>query len=152
MAQAKAMIFRYGGEAPVALPPHVAMAVMDSAGLVEVPGAPSHCRYLLRWQERLVPVIDLQGLLTAAAGASATAYAHVLVVAYQAGARQPLDYGALMLASLPATVTVDDATACALPDDSASWRQIALSCFELDGQRVPVLDTARLFAAPAVPA
>ena len=72
---------------------------------------------------------------------------HLLVVTFQAVPGEALQYGALALPSLPVTVTVSDATRCALPGDSDLWPLISMACFEHAGSAVPVLCTARLFAA-----
>ena len=142
-----ALVFHYADDARVALPPHTSTALVEAAELVEVPAAPYFCKHLLRWQNQWLPVLELQSLLNASPSHHPPRGTHVLVVAYQAAKNAAIEYGALRLVGLPLMVPVTDAMACDLPATSDYWSQIAISCFEYEGQPVPVLDTKQLFAA-----
>ena len=132
----------------VALPPHTTLELIEHPLLVAVPGAPGHCRGLIAWQDRQLPLLDLHTLLQAYADDGAPPPAHVLVVAFQRAPRLPLEYGALCAPLLVEMIEVADSQQCALPNDSDLWPSISLSCFSHKGRSVPVLDTARLFAQP----
>ena len=55
-------------------------------------------------------------------------------------------HGAIALPVLPGTVQVSDAAMCELPSESDLWPLVALSCFQIKGRAVPILDTGRLFS------
>jgi hypothetical protein len=69
------------------------------------------------------------------------------VVAYQTAAHQPIEYAAIATVGLPQTVQVGDDAQCDLPAEGDLWPLISLSCFMHQGQRVPIVDTGRLFSA-----
>ncbi|MCX7257232.1 MAG: chemotaxis protein CheW [Polaromonas sp.] len=152
-ALAPARLLHYSAGHSVALPVHTTIELLDSAVTVEVPGAAHYCQQLVSWRGQWLALLDLEALLrtgtTAVATATAAAVAprYVLVVAYQCAPRSPLEYGAIGLPALPQTVSVSDQMACPLPADSTLWPQLALSCFAHEERAVPILDSARLFAA-----
>ena len=145
-APARLLEYRRGGF--VAFPAHTTIALVDSPTVVPVPGAPYYCVGLIPWEGRQLPLLDLSTLLRAYPGAQPPPTGHVLVLAYQSAPGRPLDYGAVCARSLVRMIEVGDSQACELPRDSDLWPWIALSCFEHEGQAVPVLDTARLFGEP----
>lgn len=146
--QVAARLIEYAEGRYIALPPLTTYALIEQPAVVEVPGAACYAYGLLTWQSTRLPLIDLNTLLHADAGAvPASSPRYALVVAYQSAARGPLAYGAIGLSRLPQTITIGDDAQCALPDDSKEWPRLALSCFLHKGQAVPILDTARLFAA-----
>lgn len=57
----------------------------------------------------------------------------------------PLSHSAIALPVTPGSVQVSDAALCPLSDTSDLWPLVALSCFEIKGRAVPILDTSRLF-------
>jgi chemotaxis protein histidine kinase CheA len=146
-AQANAIVFRYSHDAGAALPPHTSIALVEATDMIEVPATPYYGNRLLRWQDKLLPVLDLHPLLKAEPIPNRLPERHLLVVAYQSSKYAAIEYGALCIVGLPTTVAVTDEMACALPPNSDYWPVIALSCFMHDGQPTPVLDTARLFAS-----
>jgi len=143
-AAARLLEYRRGGF--VAFAPHTTMALVDSPPVVPVPGAPYYCVGLIPWQEGQVPLLDLNALLRAWPDAEPAPAGHVLVLAWQGAPGAPLEYGAVCARSLVQMIEVGDDQACELPTDSDLWPSIASSCFEHQGQVVPVVDTARLFA------
>ncbi len=145
-APARLLEYRRGGF--VAFPAHTTIGLVDSPPVVAVPGAPGYCLGLMPWEGRQLPLLDLATLLRAAPGGEPPAPGHVLVLAWQSAAGRPLEYGAVCAHSLVHLVEVADSQACDLPGDSDLWPWLALACFRHAGQAVPVLDTARLFAAP----
>ena len=147
--QAIARLVAYAPGKYVALPPHATVEIVEHPKALPVPGAAHHAHGLLAWQGRHIAMIDLQALVAGRIdGQALSTPRYALVVAYQRRAGEAIEHGALALPFLPETITVSDDAACALPQDSASWPAIAISCFAVDGQPVPVVDTSRLFAGP----
>ena len=146
--RALARLIEYAPGRQVALPPHTTIELLENPAVVTVPGAAYYACGLLAWQGRQLPLLDLHALLRAYPGVnSAAPPRYALVLAYQRAPRQPVEHGAISLAVLPQTVTVTDKAGCELPADSDLWPLLALSCFLHQGHAVPILDTARLFAA-----
>lgn len=143
--RAPARLLEYRPGRFVAFAPHTTVALVDDPAVVPVPGAPYYCIGLMPWQDRQVPLLDLNVLLRAYPTGEAAPVGHVLVLAYQCAPNRPLDYGAVCARSLVQLVEVSDEQACELPNDSDLWPWIAMSCFEHQGRPVPVIDTARLF-------
>jgi chemotaxis signal transduction protein len=106
-----------------------------------VPCTPSYCHRVISWQERLLPVMDIASRL---AGTEPQAQ-FVAVVGYQKRRGEYPQFGALLLASPPQQVEVGDEQACSLPEESKGWNELAISCFDYQGNAVPVLDLNRLF-------
>jgi hypothetical protein len=132
----------------IALPPHTTLEVVENPRPVAVPGGAYYGHGLLAWQERQIPLVNLLALLKAhTSDAAAALPRYALVVAYQAAPGQPVMHGALGMAQLPQSVTVNDSDACGLPDDSDLWPLLALSCFTHEGQPAPIVDTSKLFGA-----
>lgn len=146
--RAPARLLEYRPGRHVAFPPHTTVALVDSPAVVPVPGVPYYCVGLMAWQDRQLPLLDLNTLLRAYPDGEPAPTGHVLVLAYQRAPNEAPDYGAVCARSLVEMVEVGDADACELPDDSDLWPWIALSCFEHRGERVPIVDTARLFGEP----
>ena len=113
--------------------------------MIPVPGAAYYVDGLTRWRGRWLPVIDLHALVNAYRKEYAPKTRYLLIVAYQAARRGPVRHGAIALPVTPGTVQVSDAARCELPDTSDLWPLLALSCFEIKGLAVPIVDTGRLF-------
>jgi hypothetical protein len=146
--RAAARLAEYAPGRTIALPPHTTFALLEQPVVFEVPGAARHACGLLSWRDMRLPLLDLNRLLH---GEVDEEYIRVprfaQVVAWQPAPYWPLQYGALGLSSMPQTIVVEDESQCALPEDNARWTLFALSCFQHEGQVIPVLDTARLFGA-----
>ena len=142
-AQVAARIVACGRAGRLAFAPHVTLELVEHPVPVAVPGMARHACGLLAWQERRLPMIDLEALL--APGAKRTApWRYALVLAWQAAPGAPVQQGAIALDTLPDLVTVSDTQACAWPAD-CSARRFALAWFDFGGSAVPILDTGRLF-------
>jgi chemotaxis signal transduction protein len=119
--------------------------------LFQVPQAPVYCRGVILWEERVLPVVDLRSL--ASAGAARVDAAHVAgieqlvaVVAYQTDPSQIAEYGALLLAAVPARITVTNQQGCEFDPALAPWASFSSSCFRHPNLgAVPVLDLRRVF-------
>ncbi len=145
---AAARLIEYERGRYIALPLHTTYALIEHPVAAGVPGAARYAYGLLAWQGMQLPLIDLSALLqTNSSTVPTSAPRYALVVAYQGVARGPVAYGAIGLAGLPQAIAVGDEAQCEPPDDSKLWPLLALSCFQHKGLAVPILDTARLFAA-----
>lgn len=144
---AAARLIAYRPGRYIALPPHTTYALVANPTVLSMPGAARYVYGLLTWQEARLPLLDLEAMLHPTSAAELPAAPRfALVAAYQAVPRGPLAYGAIAATELPQTVFVGDEAQCPLPGDSDLWPLLSLSCFLHQGQAVPILDTARLFA------
>jgi CheW-like domain len=148
LALTPARLLQYKPEGCVALPVHTTIELLDGPLIIDVPGAARHCNRLVRWRGQWLALLDLDTLLHGCSGADrAGVPRYALVVAYQHAPGWPVAHAAIGLATLPQTVGVANQAGCKLPADSALWPLLALSCFWHEGHAVPILNTARLFAA-----
>lgn len=106
-----------------------------------VPCTPSYCHKIVFWQERLLPVMDIASRLCGTAQEAQ----FIAVIGYQQKRGDSPQFGALLLASTPLQVAVSDEQACTLPENPQGWDELAISCFEYDGDALPVLNLNRLF-------
>lgn len=145
-AGAPARLVEYAPGRWIALPVHTTIELLEHPRPAIVPGAAGYAWGLLGWQGQRIPMIDLEALCRAQPhDERAAAPRYALVVAFQRGPRQAVEHGAIGLSEMPQTVTVRDAAACGLPQDSPLWPRVALACFRHGEQAVPVVDTGRLF-------
>jgi len=114
----------------------------------EVAGTPAHCRHVIFWNGRCVPVMDLSRWVDAVTTPAAppNRQRHLGVYAYQTEANGAVEFGALWLARPPQRIEVVDAAAALLPADSARWADVASACFADAAGAVPVLDLSRVFS------
>lgn len=110
-----------------------------------VPCTPLYSQSVLFWQGKLLPLTDVAARLNG----SMQQAPFVAVVGYQYKRGEYPQFGALQLASPPQQIEVSDAQACSLPHETQGWSELAISCFEYEGQAVPVLNLNRLFAPVA---
>ena len=115
--------------------------IVENPVLHAVPPTPDHARHVLIWQKHLVPVISLSMRVAALAAD----HSLVALVAYQEVGHHVPKLGAAFLASPPRRIEVSDAQATAQDDCLADWKGLAISCFEREGELVPVLHLNRLF-------
>ena len=147
-ARASARLLEYCHGSCIALPVHTTLELLENPVYLAVPGAAYYAYGLMSWQGRQIPLIDFDALQRAHQSPHRSAAPrYALVVAYQSVPYQPLEYGAISLSGLPQTVDVQDSDWCELPTDSDIWPWLSISCFRHAGSAVPVVDTARLFAA-----
>ena len=146
--RAPARLVEYARGRFIALPPHTTLELLEHPAILSVPGGAYYGYGLLAWQGQQIPVLNFDALLRAyAAAAPAARPRYALVIAYQQAPRAPVQHGALGLAALPRTIEVGDEAGCDLPEEGDLWPALALSCFQHEGQAVPIINTARLFAA-----
>lgn len=143
--RALACLLEYAAGSSVALPVHAGVELVEQPSVVAVPGMPHFALGLMAWQGRQLPLIDLGRYLEEGDAPAPRPFSHVLVVAYQSAAGQPLEYGALCAPFLVRMIEVADSQQCPLPGGNALWPQISISCFRHQEQAVPVLDPSRVF-------
>jgi hypothetical protein len=142
-----ARLIEYAQGLRVALPPHTAYGLIEHPEVVAVPGSAAYAHGLMTWQNKRIPLLNLEILLNSNLNYIQTAFPrYALIVAYQSVANFPVAFGAIGLNTLPQTILVGDGAQCSLPDDRKIWQQLALSCFHHEGQSIPILDTAQLFS------
>jgi hypothetical protein len=121
--------------------------MLDPAA-AELACTPAHCRHVIFWNERCVPVLDLGCWLDAAGRSAESAqHRHLGIYAYQQSAGAPVEFGALWLARPPQRIDVDDAAAAPLPHEQPRWARVAAACFADVHGAVPILDLSRVFSA-----
>lgn len=128
---------------------HVVEYLMASQAF-PVPRMPRHCRGMLFWRKRMIPVIDLAALIADGATA-ATAMRRAVVLAWQERPHEPLQYGALLVTAAPGEIRVSDDMADDLAAVPEVFRSIARAAILHQGQVTPILDVRRLFGQ-ALPA
>ena len=110
-----------------------------------VPRTPRHLSRVVLWNDRVLPVLDLDVLL--GRNEPATQIKFLAIIGYQPRPDGRLQFGALSLAAPPVRIVVGDEQGCPLPHELGTWRECFCSCFAEDGCAIPVLDLSRLFSA-----
>lgn len=143
---ATARMVAYSRGKLVAFAQHATQELIENPQWQHVPGAAYYAYGLLYWQNRYIPFIHLESVLQAYPAFDASAAVHyALVLAYQTAPGEPLQYGAIAVAETPYSHPVQDADFCPLPTDSDMWPALAISCFQYQGQAIPILDAAKIF-------
>lgn len=143
--RAPARLLEYRRGRFVAFPPHVTVGLVHQPKVVAVPGAPYFALGLMPWNGEHIPVLDLASLARAYPGETEPMADHVLVLAFQRGPGQAIEHGAVCAPHLVRVAEVADSQQRELPNDTDLWPLLAISCFEYEGNPVPVLDTNLLF-------
>ena len=148
MATARALRMQIGATQTVAIALHEMVEVMENVEPIWVPCAPTHCQWLVRWRNQLVPLFDPQ-IWCGAGGVEGveTAARFHAIVSFETGDPNRLGFGCIALQAFPAAMAVDDQSACALPN--ARWAHIARSCFLDDIAIVPILNLRAMFDQPS---
>ncbi len=142
--QPNAWLLDFGHSMRAAVGTRVLLQILENPPLHEVPCAPAYCHRVLSWQGRLLPVMDVAARLAGAPQARKL----VAVAGYQEQPDEPVHFAALLLSAPPVAIAVSDAQSCPLPEEFAGWSQFSLSCFDHQGEAVPVLHLGRIFASP----
>jgi chemotaxis signal transduction protein len=143
--QAKAWLLDVGMDTVAAVGARSVVHLLDVPVTYPVPYTPSYCCRVVSWQGRLLPIMDIARRL----GVDGRDTRYVAIVGYPGGKDGDAQYGAVPLVSPPRQVVVSDEQACDLPENLQEMRGMAISCFEMDGQAVPVLNLMRLFGSLA---
>lgn len=133
-----------GATQTVAIALHEMVEVIENVELTWVPCAPSHCQWLVRWRNQLVPLFDPEIWCGAVRAERVAAVARFhAIVSFETGDSNTLGFGCLALQSFPAAMAVDDESACRLP--GARWASIAHSCVLDDTAVMPILNLPAMF-------
>lgn len=117
--------------------------LVEMPTLLEVPRSPPYCRQVLVWNDTVLPAMDLAAWLRGHPAQRQQTLAGVF--AYQVRPGADPEYGALLLAAIPARTRVADEQFCALPKQPGGWRTLAISCFRQSDQPIPILDLPHIF-------
>jgi hypothetical protein len=147
MANMNAWILDFGAGYKAAVGARELIHLIDVHATFQVPCAPAYCNKLVTWQERLLPVMDVVCRL----GDTTLGSHFIAVVGYQPRQGGQPQFGALLLATPPKNVVVSDEQACELPEHTPGWAELAISCFDLQGESVPILNLNSLFNRLPVP-
>lgn len=148
MSRMNAWILDVGMNYKAAVGGRELLHLIDVPKTFSVPCTPVYCHKVVHWQGRLLPVMDI----TARLGGVEQQAQFIAVVGYQQKRGEYPQFGALLLASPPSQATVSDEQACSLPENYPGWKQLAIACFEYQGDAVPVLDLNRIFNTPPIQA
>ena len=118
--------------------------VIETPILLDVPYSPSYCRQVLVWNDIVLPAMDLAAWLRGQPVQHQQTLAGVF--AYQTRPGAEPEYGALLLAGIPARTRVTDDQACGLPKQPGHWRTLAIACFKQGKQPIPILDLPYIFS------
>jgi len=116
----------------------------DTPGRIRLSEAPACFKEAISWGHGEVAIFDAGKFSEGIEKIADTIYFGI--VRYRSNASTPQRFGALKMSDMPKRVPVDDEMACDLPDSLQHWRPLIVSCFELEGRPVPVLDLAKLFS------
>jgi chemotaxis signal transduction protein len=124
--------------APLALAQCEVIEVAEEPEIYRVPLGPTWCRGLLHWRGQLIPLAidanqDSEGR-------------YIVVVAYQRGAQQSLQFAAFAVTQMPQQFDVPEAADCDLPASSFFSADEPRACLQHEGNTWIVPDLHKLFA------
>lgn len=137
-----AWLLDFGHGFRAAVGTRVMLHIADYARLRPVPCTPPHCRNVVFWQGRLLPVVDVAARL----GGRVQAPRLLAVAGYREQPGGPARFGALALAAPPVAIEVGEGQSCALPEHPAGWEGFSASCLDYRGTPIPVLHLPRIFS------
>lgn len=137
-----AWLLDFGDAGRAAVGMLVLLELVEQPETFRLPYTPPYCNRVFFWKDHLLPVMDVAARL----GEAALQDKLLAVIGYQSG--EATRFGALLLASPPVAVTAANSAACPLPEAPSGWRQLSTSCFDFQGEAIPVLNLSRLFASP----
>lgn len=144
MSSANAWLLDFGDACRAAVGARELLHLIDAPVTFEIPLAPAYCHQVVKWQDRLLPVLDMSMRL----GGAPQMGAFLAVVGYQQRRGEFPQFGALRLSAPPRQLSVGDDQSCALPETADAWQPWVISCFEQRGQAIPILNLGRVFETP----
>ena len=112
--------------------------LLDRPLVVDIPAEASSCVGYIHWQDKLVPLVDLDTHFTGYMPNDSPELVGILT--FEDTDTGTPEFGALVLPAIPARCQVDDSQACALPDELLEWKDISISCFSDNGIAIPILN------------
>lgn len=117
----------------------------DERTLHAVPRSRAYASRVIVWQQRLLPLIDLNVYLFGSAPASGECMIGIVACAGDPKSDSPVQLAGLRISRAPEKIQVADSQVCELPADAPKWRSIAASCFRHPQHgAVPILDLPAL--------
>ncbi len=144
-ARPNAWVLDFGGTHCAAVGTRVLVHLIDHPKTYSAPYTPRHCRYVLPWHDRLLPVMDMAVRLGAVPRKP-----HLVAVACYRDSDDGVRFGALTLAAPPVPAAITNGQQCALPEQP-EWQNLAASCVDFMGRPVPILHLGRVFSVPEQP-
>lgn len=141
MSISNAWLLTLGSSFQAAVGQHDMLHLIAAPTTFFIPQAPQHCQHTIIWQEKIIPLIDLEGWLQGRATDNHKKY--IVIVTYQIAST--LEYGALSLSTPPQRIQVDDSQSCSLPTEPILWQHIADACFKTENTAVPILNLTTIF-------
>jgi chemotaxis signal transduction protein len=144
----RAWLLDFGKGLRAAVGAHEMSQVLLSVTLHDVPCTPAYASEVFVFQEMILPVLDVYTLIRGQRDES-TAHlsAHIVgLILYQLDPDDPAHYGGLRLTTLPVNLFVEDEQFCNLPEALRFWKPVAISCFNLNDNAIPIIDLGRLFS------
>jgi chemotaxis signal transduction protein len=116
----------------------------DLPVLIDIPQTPSYCHQVFIWQHKIVPVMNI-AMRFATIESNSNPVMAIFAYRTETGS---VEYGALLLTTMPRRVEVSNKQACALPTDLQLWLPYIRCCFqETEDNVIPILNLEQLFAA-----
>ena len=112
---------------------------------IEVPKAPRHCKRVVMWNNKVIPVMDLSILVNDASAF----YQHnsVAVALYAPEGRHELQYGGIQLIDMPVLDKVSNQQQVTQSELSEQWKPLSVSAYRgRDSDIIPILDLPKLFS------
>ena len=145
MSQASAWLLKSKIQ-EIALGKHEIIEVLTEPDLQPIPAGPEYCRHIVFWQDKILPVVELDKLNQNSLDKKAPINKDIVIVAWQNAPGEPLEHGAISISSLPESIQVDDNQQVELPESvSEQWKKIVLSVFSLNENIVLIPDLKRIF-------
>lgn len=142
MSRMNAWLLDLGASCRAAVGTRELLHLIDAPVIFEIPCTPAYCRRVVFWQERMLPVLDVAARL----GGAPQQGAFLAVVGYQQQRGDYPQFGALMLATAPRQVAVADDQVCDSAEKISAWEALAISCFDYQGDAIPIINLNKLFS------
>ncbi len=137
-----AWLLKPGANLQLAVPEYQMAEYVIAPDIAPVPLAQQHCRSVLFWRDRMVPLMELAQLT---GGVDLPPLTGVVILAYQRQAGAPLEYVGVAVSESPARIQVDDERVCDLAEDYPDCLSaVSVSCFSHDGLPTVILNLERL--------
>ena len=147
MSENAAWILDFGNSIRAAIGELELVHLEEQPKLFVVPKTPDYCQHTLIWQDTIIPVVDFVIGLQGQSITRETCYA--AIIRYRSVTNGPLVYGALLLAAMPIRMNINDNLACPLPEKFQALKTLAVSCFTLEGESIPIIGLASVFSQSA---